>query len=771
MNVSERMQNVAAIFRRSTPLVLQAEAAECGLACLAMIAGRHGHRVDLPALRQRFNLSVRGTTLHDLVRIASDMRLATRALRAELPHLRRLRLPCVLHWDHNHFVVLVSVGRRSVVILDPAVGRRSVPLPEVDNRFTGIVLEVWPTEGFERKTERARVRIWELLRRSDGFAAAAAQVVAMSLVLEAIGLAIPIGFQLVLDDVVVSNDQDLLTLIALGIGLVLAFRALIDFVRSWAILAASSTLTLFWKMSLFSHLLRLPLSFFERRHAGDIASRFISIDKIQQTLSTSSISPVVDGAMGIVFLAIMWLYAPWLALLAVGMTGVYALVRSLAYSLYRRANEETVVYASYENSHFLESLRGMASVKALAIGDRRQGVWNNYLVDRVGAELRVMKVDMIFTVASTFLFGLDRILIIFFGARAVLGGSLSVGMLVAFLAYKDQFSRRVGKCLDTIVKLGTLTVHGERIADIALAEPEQSEWSHPVASALTIVERRSGLSARAISFRYSDNEPNVIADFELDVAPGECVAIAGPSGAGKTTLLKILAGLLRPTAGTVLIDDVPLQAIGVEAYRAQIGCVLQDDRLFAGSICQNIAAFSPSLDFGRVQQVAKFAAIHEEIARMPMGYETLVGDMGSSLSGGQMQRIVMARALYRNPRILLLDEATSHLDEENERAINVAIRRLTISRLIVAHRRSTLDMADRIVPIWPAAAAAKRANERSAGKSPGATSRSAQTDARFAQTALPDKTEPERTPIAIAKEMGIQPTRNRDQSWNWSSPD
>jgi ATP-binding cassette subfamily B protein RaxB len=228
MNVSERMQNVAAIFRRSTPLVLQAEAAECGLACLAMIAGRYGHRVDLPALRQRFNLSVRGTTLHDLVRIASDMRLATRALRAELPHLRRLRLPCVLHWDHNHFVVLLSVGRRSVVILDPAVGRRSVPLSEVDNRFTGIVLEVWPTEGFERKTERARVRIWELLRRSDGFAAAAAQVVAMSLVLEAIGLAIPIGFQLVLDDVVVSNDHDLLTLIALGIGLVLAFRGKFD---------------------------------------------------------------------------------------------------------------------------------------------------------------------------------------------------------------------------------------------------------------------------------------------------------------------------------------------------------------------------------------------------------------------------------------------------------------------------------------------------------------------------------------------------------------
>jgi ATP-binding cassette, subfamily B, bacterial CvaB/MchF/RaxB len=708
MKLPEGMQQAAALVRRTTPLVLQTEAAECGLACLAMIAGRYGHRVDLPALRQRYNVSLRGSTLRDLVRIATDMRLATRALRAEATHLQRLRLPSILHWDHNHFVVLVEVGARRAIVLDPAVGRRRVALQEVDKRFTGIVLEAWPTEGFERKTERARVRIWELLRRTHGFAAAATQVLAMSLVLEAVGIAIPIGFQLVLDDVVVSNDRDLLTLIALGIGLVLAFRALIDFVRSWAILAASSTLTLYWKMSLFKHLLRLPLSFFERRHAGDVSSRFLSIDKIQQTLGTSSISPVVDGAMGFVLLGMMWLYSPWLAVLAIGTTTIYALVRALAYRLYRRANEEAVVYAAYENSHFLESLRGMASIKALAIGDRRQGVWNNYLVDRVGAELRVGKIDMIFTIASTFLFGLDRVLVIFFGARAVLDGALSVGMLVAFLAYKDQFSLRVGKCLDTVVKLGTLTVHGERIADIALAEPEYGAAANSIGDAATVGGVKAGLGARAISFRYSDAEPRIVADFDLDVAPGECVALAGPSGAGKTTLLKIFAGLLRPNAGTVLIDDVPINAIGLEAYRAQIGCVLQEDRLFAGSIAENIAGFSPSPDRERIQQVAKLAAIHEEIMRMPMGYETLVGDMGSSLSGGQMQRVVLARALYRGPRILLLDEATSHLDEDNERAINEAIRRLPISRLIVAHRRSTLDMADRVVPIWPAAAAATK---------------------------------------------------------------
>jgi ATP-binding cassette, subfamily B, bacterial CvaB/MchF/RaxB len=708
MKFLDRMLQASVIIQGRTPLILQTETAECGLACLAMIAGRYGHRVDLPAMRRRYSLSLRGTTLHDLVRFASNVRLATRALRAELPHLRRLRLPCILHWDHNHFVVLTRVRRGGIVIHDPAVGRRYVPIQEVNRRFTGIVLEVWPAKGFEKKTERVRLRIWELLRRSDGFAAAATQVLTMSFVLEAIGIAIPVGFQLVLDDVVVSDDRDLLTLIALGLGLVLALRALMDFVRSWAIMVAGSGLTLQWKMSLFRHLLLLPLSFFERRHTGDVASRFTSIDRIQQTLSASSISPVVDGVMAFVLAGMMWLYDPWLAVLAITITGIYAVTRSLAYRLYRRANEEAVVYAANENSHFLESLRGMASIKALAIGDRRQGIWANYLVDRVGAELRVGKIDLIFSIFSTFLFGLDRIVIIFFGARAVMGGTLSVGMLVAFLAYKDQFSQRVGKLLDTIVRLGTLTVHGERLADIALAETEQGDTSHIGGLAATVISPKAGLSAQGISFRYSDNEARVIADFDLDVAPGECVAIAGPSCAGKTTLLKILAGLLRPTAGTVLIDDFPLSAIGLDAYRAQIGCVLQDDRLFAGSIAENIAGFSPSPDPELIQQVARFAAVHNEIVRMPMGYETLVGDMGSSLSGGQMQRIVLARALYRGPRILLLDEATSHLDEDNERAINEAIRRLPISRVIVAHRRSTLDMADRVVPIWPAAVTIKR---------------------------------------------------------------
>ena len=709
MSIAGDVLDAVILRRRRTPIVRQSEAAECGLACLAMIAGHHGHRIDLPALRRNYNISLKGMTLHDVVGVASGLHLATRALRVEMSDLKQLHLPCILHWDHGHFVVLTHVGVRTVTINDPGTGRRKVALEEVSRRFTGVALEAWTVEGFERKTERARIRVFDLLRRTQGFARAAIQILAMSLFLELVVIATPIAFQLVLDDVIVADDRSLLVLIALGLGLVLAFRAMIDFVRSWCIMTTGARLTLQWKTSLFTHLLRLPLGFFERRHVGDIASRFSSLDTVRRTLTTGPVSALVDGLMSVALVVMMWLYDPFLAAIAVGVMIIYALMRSLAYRFYRIANEEAIVTAAQESTHFLETLRGMPSVKAMVIGDRRQASWTNYLVDEISAGLRVQKLDLLFGTANTLLFGLDRIVIIFLGARAVMFGSLTVGMFVAFLAYKDQFSQRVAGFLDTIVRISILAVHSERIADIALADPEEALGTSQAVRAphgAAFPQSESALGARAISFRYGGNERPVLTDFDFDVAPGECVAIVGPSGAGKTTLLKVLAGLLRPTSGTVLVNGVPVQAVGLEHYRSQIACVLQNDRLFAGTIADNIAAFSPNFDPERIQDAARLAAIHQEILRMPMGYETLVGDMGSSLSGGQIQRVVVARALYRRPQILLLDEATSHLDEENERSINTAIRSLTIARVIVAHRRSTIEMADRVVPIWPETAAA-----------------------------------------------------------------
>jgi ATP-binding cassette subfamily B protein RaxB len=703
MNMVEQLIDISLFTKRRTPVLLQTEAAECGLACIAMLAGRYGHKVDLPALRRQCNISLKGATLRDLIRVASQVKLDTRALRVELEELHELQLPCILHWDHNHFVVLIAVRRQSVVIHDPAVGARTIPTPELSRRFTGIALEVWPSAEFQQKTERSRVKISQLIGRTHGIGIAAAQILLMSLFIEAVVIVMPIGFQLIIDDVIVANDRSLLILIIFGLALLLAFRSFIEFARQWAILTTGVKLSLQWKLGLFHHLLRLPLDYFERRHVGDVASRFTSLETVQQALTTGPIPALIDGLMSIGLVIMMCAYSPLLATIALSFTLLYAGMRLGFYQAYRRANEEAIVYGARESSHFIETLRGMPSIKALVLGDRRKALWSNYLADHVSADFRVQKINLVYQSVNSLLFSFDRLLIIFLGATAVMSGNMSVGMLVAFLAYKDQFSKRVSTLFDTAIKLRLLTLHGSRIADVALTTPEVSASVAPILVPLDMGSRHheATLSARGLAFRYGDNEPLIISGLDLEVAAGECIAIVGPSGAGKTTLLKLLAGLLRPTSGSILLNDVPITSIGLESYRSQIGCVLQDDRLFSGSIAENIASFAPGYDPNRVQDAARLAAIHDEILRMPMGYETLVGDMGSSLSGGQIQRIVLARALYRGPRILLLDEATSHLDDENEKRINASIRSLPIARIIVAHRKTTIEMANRLISVLP----------------------------------------------------------------------
>jgi ATP-binding cassette subfamily B protein RaxB len=341
-------------------------------------------------------------------------------------------------------------------------------------------------------------------------------------------------------------------------------------------------------------------------------------------------------------------------------------------------------------------VRGIASVKALNLEARRRGTWINHLVDRVNAELRVEKLEAGFAAAGTALFGFDRVLVLYFGARGILAGDLTVGMLVAFVAFKDQFAGRVNALVDTGLQFMMLSLHGERIADIALAEPEEPARR---GAARRAPGRPSTLELVDVGYRYAPTDPEVISGLSLRVRAGECIGIAGPSGAGKSTLIALMAGLARPTDGRILVDGVPLEAVGTAAYRERVGCVLQDDRLFTGSVAENIAGFDPDARPEAIAEAARLAAIHDEILALPMGYETLVGDMGSALSGGQRQRLLLARALYRKPDILILDEATSHLDEDNERAINAAVRRLDVTRIVVAHRASTLAATDRVVSL------------------------------------------------------------------------
>lgn len=288
---------------------------------------------------------------------------------------------------------------------------------------------------------------------------------------------------------------------------------------------------------------------------------------------------------------------------------------------------------------------------------------------------------------------MERIIIIWIAALAVLRNELSVGMLFAFISYKDQFSQRMAGLIDKVLELRMLRLHGDRFADIVFSRPEDSAKE----SQNDTLSLPLSLEIANLSFRYADSEPFVIQGLNLSIPAGQCIAITGASGCGKTTLVKVLLGLLRPSEGEMVIGGKKLAQLGLTNYRSLIGAVMQDDCLFAGSIADNICFFDQAPDFSWIQQCASLAAVHNEILAMPMGYNTLVGDIGSGLSGGQHQRLLLARALYRKPRILILDEATSNLDIWNEQAVNTSIKKLQLTRIVVAHRPETIAMADRVV--------------------------------------------------------------------------
>jgi ATP-binding cassette subfamily B protein RaxB len=680
----------------ATPVILQNEAAECALACLAMVAASHGLHTDLPSLRQRFNLSLKGATMADLATMARALKLQTRAVRAEPEQLEQLPLPAILHWDFNHFVVLVKVGRDGVLIHDPAQGARWVKWARLSRHFTGAAMELIPEANFERRDEHRRITIRQLLGRVTGLKRSLAQIVALALVLEFFVLLSPFFTQWVVDDVLVTADRDLLVTLGIGFALLVAIQVATAAIRSWAVLHLSATLNLQWLGNVFAHLLRLPMAWFERRHTGDIWSRFFAVQQIQKTLTTSFLEVLLDGALVLTTLAMMVLYSPLLSGVVLAFVGAYALLRWALFAPMRRATEEALVHDAKKTSHFLESLRGVMAIKLFAAEADRQARFMNLVVDAMNADIVVRRLEVTLAVANRGLFGLERVLVIWIGASVVLDQGLTVGMLLAFVAYKEQFSQRVGALIDKWAELKMLKVQGERLADIVLSEPERVHAGVPALAA----ESESApprIELRDVGFRYSDSEADVLRGVNLSIEPGESIAIVGPSGCGKTTLIKLMLGILAPVHGEVLVAGRPMAAVGASTWRAMVGTVMQDEPLFAGSIADNISFFDARPDMERVVECASVASVHDEITALPMGYYTLIGEMGATLSGGQKQRVLLARALYKRPRVLFLDEATSALDVERERLVNQAVRQLRLTRVIVAHRPETIASADRVV--------------------------------------------------------------------------
>lgn len=685
-------------WRRRLPNMLQTQAAECGLACVGMVASYFGHDIDLVSLRRRFPPSLKGATLGDVMLMAHRLGLASRALRLELDELGKLRRPCILHWDMNHFVVLKSVSRGKITIHDPARGIRDVPLAEVSDHFTGVALELLPSPSFKRAQARESISMAKLIGGVTGIRATLAQVLLLSAALEVFGVITPFYMQWVMDQVLVSADVDLLTLLGIGFLLVVLFQNAVSALRSWVVTWFSSLLGVQWTANVCAHLFKLPMTYFEQRHIGDVVSRFGSIGTIQSTLTTQFVGALLDGVMAIVTLGMLFVYSPPLTWFVLGLFASYGLIRWVAYRPFRQANEEQIVYDARAQSNLLESIRGVQAIKLANKQEARVATYANAVVETTNKNVAIQRLSIGFSTLQGVISGAGRVVLVWLAARQVLDGQFSAGMLVAFVSFADQFMARGSGLIGTIIDFRMLRLHGERLADIVLTDVE-ADMEAKVARKPAHEGRDAApaIDVSGVSFRYAETEPWVLEDCSFSIAPGESVALVGPSGQGKTTMAKLLLGLLTPEQGSVLVDGVDIRKLGLHQHRELIGCVMQDDILFAGSIADNICFFDAQPDQARVEEAARLAQIHDDIVAMPMGYQSLVGDMGSSLSGGQCQRVLLARAFYRKPAILVLDEATSHLDVERERLINDAVRAMNITRIIVAHRPETIRSADRVV--------------------------------------------------------------------------
>ncbi len=674
------------------PLLRQAEAAECGLACVGMIAGAHGHKTDLPTLRAKFPISLKGATLKDIIEISTQMDLGARAVRCEPDELKGLRVPAILHWNMNHFVVLKQIRGNKLTLYDPAAGKIDVSLDEASKHFTGVALELTPSSGFQQKKERNPVKLTSLVKLSGTAWKAIAQGIALSIFLQVFVLLTPYYMQLVIDEAILKGDMSLLTAIAVGFALLKVFEALTTIIRGLVFQFLSNLLAFAMEASLFHHMSRLPLAYFHRRHVGDIQQRFQSLGPIRDFIANGAIAALIDGFLAIFLGIIIFLYDAMLGFVVVGFVVVYAALRFAFLSLSKRLSGDFLVADAKENTKFLETLRAMQTVKVAGIENEREGLWRNLAADTLNAQIRMGNVNIGYGAISQTLMGLSNILVVYLAATSAIGGAMTIGMITAFVAYKGQFEQKLMALLETYVNFKLLDVHLERVSDIALHKKEAGLQAPPSGKRL-----EGRITLQNLHFRYAQFESDILKGANLDIQPGEFVALAAPSGEGKSTLLRLMLGLYQPTHGKILYDGLEASKWGLSSLRRQMGVVMQDDTLLAGSVEENISLFDEKPDRDRIHEVARIAAIHDDIEAMPMGYRSLVGDMGTTLSGGQQQRVMLARALYRQPRLLVMDEGTSALDVNTERRINAELKRLSITRIIAAHRPETLAAADRVI--------------------------------------------------------------------------
>jgi ATP-binding cassette, subfamily B, bacterial len=673
------------------PMVLQLTPTDCGAACLAMVLEHLGKRLPMDEVRAAVGAGKHGVTAKRIVEAAERFGLRARGVKVELDKIGYLPPGTILHWEMNHFVVLESVQRDGVRIMDPAVGARRISRAELSKLFTGVALLTEPSERFIPEEKRPRTRLaryksW--LFSTPGYFS---RIVWASLLLQVVALAAPLVMGLIVDRIVPRRDQHLLELVAAGLCVMLSFHFLTTLLRSHLLLHLRTYIDAEMSLQFLEHLLDLPFKFFQERSAGDLMMRLSSGSQIRELLTSGAMSALLDGVMVLLYFVMLVVAAPTLGLIALG----FALVEVLLYLSVGRRNRELMaeqLTTQAKLSGFqVEMLAGIESVKAMGAESRVTDRWTDLYVSVLNTALDKGRLGANFGTLMGTLSFLGPLTLLLVGAHMVLQGELSVGTMLALSSLGSGFLGPISSLVGTAMQLQTLQSYMARVEDVLDAPTERK------LEGASNGDLRGEISVDNVGFRYTADGPLVVSEVSLRVAPGECVAIVGSSGSGKSTLARLLAGLYLPTAGDIAYDGVPLSRWDPPALRKRLGMVTQDTRLFAAPIRENISLLDASVPLEEIEAAAKLAQIHADIDVLPMGYDTVLSDGGSSLSGGQRQRLALARAVLHKPAILVLDEATSALDTLTERRIQQALSSLQCTRVLIAHRLSTVIDADRIV--------------------------------------------------------------------------
>jgi ATP-binding cassette subfamily B protein RaxB len=681
-------------FGRRLPVILGSEEAECGLVCLAMVCGFHGKPETLTSLRQRYSVSRSGLTLRSIVKVADSLGLSNRSIKVDLKDLSKLTLPAILHWGFRHFVVLSRVERTRVLIHDPSSGARWAKMSEVSDLFTGVALELFPSASFSRSPPPKALKLKTIIPSMPGLSGSVVQVLALSIAFQICVVAMPLQLQIVVDQVIGRLNLPILPVVALAFAGLVLVQAVLVGIRDWFLQILGNQFTIQLMANIVRHLLRLPVGYFERRRTGDILSRLDSITKIQEFLTRGMLAALVDGGMAILAAMMLFAYSAQMAIVVILVTILNAAINFAFYGPISAKTLEQLQAAGAEQSLMVETVGAISLIRLMGGEPDREARWRGLYTEVVAASQDAAALQLWATGFQTVLNGLLLVAILYMGAHRVLDGvGFSIGMLTAFLAFQRTFSDRSASLIFQTSQFRMLGVHLQRIEDVVGTPPE---WEDGVETGYNFAGE---ISLRNVGFRYGLSDPMIFTDLTLDVRAGEFLAIVGPTGRGKTTLLNLLMGLYRPETGAVLLDGRPATPSLWREWRQHLGFVAQDDHPLSGTVADNISFFDPTLDMDRVVEVAKSAQIHSEIMAMPMQYRSSIAELGTNLSGGQKQRLMLARALYRRPKILVLDEGTANLDLGTEAKIADVIAELPITRIVVAHRPSLIRRADRVVAL------------------------------------------------------------------------